>query len=206
MRLRVEEKIRLGYIPKKQQRYCKECGIEVGKRKSYCSPCLYERHNPIIKRTCKTCGVEVGKWKSYCSNCKTERNKTSIKKTIINNRKYKICGFEGCKKPREKWIHSCEYHSSKNRDIRFMEEKIRCKDCDGVIGKRKDWKINRWKICDDCIEIRKKNTRKKQIKYYGKWFKKKYHTDEGFRKRHLKYQKDYKIKRNEETKSKIKQN
>ena len=203
MRLRVEEKIRLGYIPKKQQRYCKECGIEVGKRKSYCSPCLYERHNPIIKRTCRTCSVEVDKGFTYCSSCGLERKRIQMR---MSRRKYTICGFEGCKEPRGFWIHSCEYHSSKNRDIRFMEEIVSCVDCGCDLGERKERPNGSHRICNDCSEIRKKNTRKKQIKYYGKWFKKKYHTDEGFRKRHLKYQKDYKIKRNEETKSKIKQN
>ncbi len=133
MRLRIEEKIRLGYIPKKKIRYCKECGVEVSKGKSYCPTCFNS-----------------------------------------HRRKYPICGFEGCKELRGFGIHSCENHSSKNQDIRFMEEIV---------------------SCNDCSEIRKDNGKKEQLIYYDKWFKNKYHTDEDFRKRHLEYQSKYRKER-----------
>ena len=144
-------------------RFCKDCGIKVGKRKSYCSPCLKN--------------LPRNKIRGYYQKEKLG--------TLI-------CGYEGCKEPRGFGIHSCEYHSKENRDKRYMEEIVSCKDCGCDLGKRKNHKYQ--KYCNNCSEIRKKNSRKKQIKYFVKWFKNKYHTDEGFRKRNLEYQSNYKKK------------
>ena len=194
MRLRIEEKIRLGYIPKKKIRYCKECGVKVGKKKQFCDDCLikrrkrqserdYEKYRKSLPpRKCKECGIEVSKGKSYCPTCFNS-----------HRRKYPICGFEGCKELRGFGIHSCENHSSKNQDIRFMEEIVSCNDCGCDLGKRKNHKYQRF--CNDCSEIRKDNGKKEQLIYYDKWFKNKYHTDEDFRKRHLEYQSKYRKER-----------
>jgi hypothetical protein len=168
------------------KRFCKVCDIEIDKGKYYCSPCRYKINpyeNPNYKRFCKVCGIKVGKGKSYCPNCR-------------RGRKYTICGFDGCKEPRTDRKHFCEYHSPENRDKRYVEEIVSCIDCGSDIGIRKDLPMGKRisRICNDCREIRNQNNRKRQIKYYGKWFKNKYHTDEGFRKRNLEYQKNYKLK------------
>ena len=164
MRLRIEEKIRLGYISKTMERLCKDCGIVVGKGKSYCSSCLLER-----KKHQKIQGGQ-------------------------RRRKYTICGFEGCKKPRTKNKHSCEYHSKENRYKRNMEDLVHCKDCNGVIGKRKDNKYQ-W-YCDGCKDLRNEIQRKRQLKYYKKWFKEKYNNDEEFRKKWNEYQLNYRKQKN----------
>jgi hypothetical protein len=76
-------------------RFCKECGIKVGKGKSYCLDCKKERikekdrkyreterckkyqkeyHKEWRpKRYCERCNVEIGKGKSFCMDCKKEK-------------------------------------------------------------------------------------------------------------------------------------
>ena len=142
------------------------------------------------QRYCKRCGIKVGKRKSYCPDC------------VIRRNKYKKCGFESCKELRGFRIHSCEYHSSKNRHIRYMEEIVKCRDCGCDLGKRKNYRRGNKRICNDCWEIQKENSRKKQLIYYRKWFKNKYHTDEGFRKRYMEYQKNYSEMKNKKLKIK----
>ncbi len=145
-------------------------------------------------RHCKDCGVEVGKGRLYCSPCKEKRRLQKYEKIRWKRRKYTICGFEGCKEPRGFWIHSCEYHKLENRKKRerkrYLEGIVSCIDCGCDIGKRIDNKFVRH--CNDCLEIRKEVQKQKQPKYYRKWFKNKYHTDDEFRKRSLEYQRKYK--------------
>jgi len=195
-------------------RKCKECGVDIDKGKSFCinhnnngrkyTICGYEgckeprtnrkhsceyhskenrykRHMEEIRK-CKECGVDVPKKHIYCIVHKGKR-----KRELGTY----YCGFEGCKEPRGYRIRSCEYHSPENRHKRYMEEIVNCSDCGVGMGKRKDWKKHKKKICDDCREIRKKNCKRRKIKYQGKWFKNKYNTDEGFRRRWLEYQMNY---------------
>ena len=169
----------------KKQRYCKTCGVEVGKGKSYCSPCMDERQNSTIKRFCKECGIKVGKGKSYCSPCKEKRQKhheRCYKRKKIGTL---LCGFEGCKEPRGYGIHSCEYHSSKNRDIRFMEEIVSCKDCGVDLGKRKDFLyVGLRSKCESCKY-------KKMRNYQNKYYKERWHTDPEYKAKRKKWTTDW---------------
>ena len=113
--------------------------------------------NKKPQRYCKRCGIKVGKGKSYCPNCLIRRNK------------YTICGFEGCKELRGFGIHSCEYHSLKNRHIRYMEEIVKCRDCGCDLGKRKNYRYMNQRICNDCRQIRKKKKRKSKREQKRKW-------------------------------------
>ena len=74
---------------KNMKRYCKECGIEVGKGKSFCPKCRLgsTRH----KRHCKQCGVEVGKGKSFCIDC---RCKTVSKSQLQENKNRRMQEFQ----------------------------------------------------------------------------------------------------------------
>ena len=165
----------------KKQRYCKTCGVEVGKGKSYCSPCMDERENPTIKRFCKDCGIVVGKGKSYCSSCLLERKKHQKIQGGQRRRKYTICGFEGCKKPRTYRKHSCEYHSYKNRVKRSMEEIVSCVDCGEEIGKRKDFPyLGLRGKCESCKY-------KKMRNYQNKYYKERWHTDPEYKAKRKKW-------------------
>jgi hypothetical protein len=169
----------------KKQRYCKTCGVDVGKGKSYCSPCMDERQNPTIKRFCKMCDVEVGKGKSYCSPCVGKKIK---KRESVNKRKRNettLCGFEGCKESRGYGIHSCEYHSYKNRKKRHLEEIIQCNDCGVDLGKRKDFPyLGLRGKCESCKY-------KKMRNYQNKYYKERWHTDPEYKAKRKKWTTDW---------------
>lgn len=158
----------------------------------------YQKHGHSPPRKCKKCGVDVDKGKSFCMDCK------SPKSDWCGRRKYKICGYEGCKELRTYRKHSCEYHSKENRLKReykmYLEEIVSCRDCGGELGKRKELtygeKIRR--LCNDCCEKKRVIRRKYQTEYYMN----RYQNDEEYRNRFRVYQKNYREKRKIEVKEK----
>ena len=138
------------------------------------------------QRYCKDCGLKVGKGKSFCSSCLKKRKKD-------RRRKYKICGFDGCGKPRGFGIKSCDYHSKRNRQKRHKEEIVSCKDCGCDLGMRKN-NSNRL-YCDKCKKVREDIQKVKQLEFHKKWVKNRYHTDETFRLRNLEYQRNYRLRK-----------
>ena len=137
------------------------------------------------QRYCKTCGVDVGKGKSYCSPCVGKKIK---KRESVNKRKRDettLCGFEGCKESRGYGIHSCEYHSYKNRKKRHLEEIIQCNDCGVDLGKRKDFPyLGLRGKCESCKY-------KKMRNYQNKYYKERWHTDPEYKAKRKKWTTDW---------------
>ena len=144
----------------------------------FSSPFSKPKKKKSNERVCKTCGVWVGKGKSYCSKeCSPSKNKNYQR---IRNGTL-LCGFEGCKEPRLKYKHSCEYHTKENINKRSLEEIVSCNDCGCELGIRKDFK---WvQTCDGCKEIRYTKRKERMSKYSREYRKKnrekinKYHRE-----------------------------
>ena len=185
MRLRVEEKIRLGRTPTSKIWVCQRCHeVEFNSYRKWCDDCKKIIDTPP-PNTCNECGVKVGKWKSYCSPCRLKKEK----ETYFNSRKHTICGYNGCKEPRVNNKHNCNYHLEENRHKRFMEEIKNCIDCGCEIGKRKDFKYKR--ICNDCINVRNEKQKERQRIYHKKYQSDKYKNDEEYRRRIRENQREY---------------
>ena len=168
---------------KKLKHTCKTCGIKVGKTHIYCS-----KH-----RICKECGItKVGKGISYCDSCKVIKTKRRNELRRIEQRKYLICGKDGCKEERVYMKQRCEYHSKENTDKRYQEEIKNCSDCGCEIGKRKDTPYK--KYCDNCLKIKTRKRKERQRIYQNQYYKDRYNNDEVYRKKNLEYQKKYKKK------------
>ena len=77
-------------VSKNMKRYCKECGVRIGKGKSFCQKC--RRETTRYKRHCKQCGVEVGKGKSFCLKCRPKALSVS---QLQENKSRKVREFQG---------------------------------------------------------------------------------------------------------------
>ena len=78
-------------VKENMKRYCKACGVEVGKGKSFCQKCRIATTR--YKRHCKECGVEVGKGKSFCKDCGTKNKPLSISQ-LQENKSRRVQEFQ----------------------------------------------------------------------------------------------------------------
>ena len=152
-----------------KQRYCKTCGKEVGKGKSYCvdnnnmcRPSYLKRIKPQFERKCKTCGKPVGKGKSYChTNLKSKTSKCSpyYKREREKQKKYYHKNKDQWYTPGGKYYETM-MSSRKEPPVRF------CQDCkekgkDVIVEKRKFY-------CKEHLKLRKQKIRKEQRRTWRK--------------------------------------
>ena len=164
MRLRREEKIRLGKVP--QPRRCKVCGIIVGKGKSYCSDeCKPSGYKSIKSPYCIECGVKEKK--KRCESCERKR----VRKY---NRKYGrkrrgngfICEVEGCRKHKHHNKNKyCWRHSDEGKQQIENERKVYCMECGEYLGRKKF--IGKRKLHVECKKQREKRHKREsnKVKY-----------------------------------------
>jgi hypothetical protein len=156
---------------KTKERFCKKCGILVGKGKSICPSCLV-RPDGLVKKICELCGVEIPGTRHYCISCsgihkkdaRREKYLTKEKPVLDANRDKTCvdCGCRLCAGIRTKVrCDECEEKKlieiRENRVKRYYLEHVRyCPGC-GVLVLQKN---NRY-----CPECRTERRRKRGAEY-----------------------------------------
>ena len=105
---------------KNMKRYCKECGVKIGKGKSFCQKC--RRETTRYKRHCKQCGAEVGKGKSFCQKCRPKNLSIS---QLQENKSRKVREFQGRWAIVPKRISEGKILNEIARELKLSRQRIR---------------------------------------------------------------------------------
>ena len=145
------------------------------------------------RTTCRECDKSLDRQGQFCQSCNDEKKQQRKWK----NRKIKVCQFKGCNNKPNPSSLNCDYHSKKNQKKRYINEIVSCKDCGCELGKRKDFKYVKDRVCDNCKVVRKERQRQKQQEYNKKWLKKNPNYLKDYQKKYYstpkwnKYSRDY---------------